>query len=718
MALRQPAFPAVRAGQRAPRHGGCRGGRLGQLGAPRFGEPEDGIPCAPDRAHGSRCAGRLRLFHPHRRALRAARAAQARRGYPPAPAGLVSPSSRRAIRSPLTARSAASERGARGRRRFHPGARRSLRSRARRDSPCASGPSTRPRRLVPDRSQVDRFARFLAKFGVNMVRLHGPCGRRMTRRRSTSSSSIGLHASSPALGRTRASTSSCRRTSPSGFNTLAGPGFEGYDHDQQPFGLSFFNQKPSAPPEALVAGRPDVAESVHGRARSRKTRRWRSSRSSTRTASSSGRSRRTERSGAADGDAREALRRVAPQAGRQAASPQDVRRGWGGAPPLVRGDDRRRGRAGFVPLFDSSPTGATRARATRLASSTEVQRGYFDEMFRFLKKDLGFEGSVTGSNWITADARRLGPLDKWSNAGCDFMDRHGYYAGRTRGGSDVTRSLTGIRYNDALAAAFRDRQARRAVLRACPSWTSPTTASPRHHRDQLAAAESLSHRHAALAAAYGASAGLRRLLLLRGERAGVGQRSSRSSRSRIPAAHGSVPGGRARLPPGARQDGGRRRAPRGLDLPSLPTLEGVPIAAPQNLDAAPGPRRHAARALRRRSGDRRIDPLAFLTGRVEVNVTARTPGVSQMTELSPFIDSRRQDGAQARRASCCGAGARGLATIDAPAAQGAVGLLAQAGALALGDVTIASRNEYGAVLLVSLDGRAARAVPARCSCRS
>jgi hypothetical protein len=42
-------------------------------------------------------------------------------------------------------------------------------------------------------------------------------------------------------------------------------------------------------------------------------------------------------------------------------------------------------------------------------------------------------------------------------------------------------------------------------------------------------------------------------------------------------------------------------------------------------------------------------------------------------------------------------------TIDAPAAQGATGFLAEAGTIALGDLSIASPLPYGAVLVVALD---------------
>ena len=101
--------------------------------------------------------------------------------------------------------------------------------------------------------------------------------------------------------------------------------------------------------------------------------------------------------------------------------------------PQIRGDAPAAGRVGLMPIGDLTGNNP-RARDTG-AFLAEVQRRYYDQMYGYLKKELGFRGSITGSNWITADGRILGPLDKWSNAGCDFMDRHGYFGGPHEGQS-------------------------------------------------------------------------------------------------------------------------------------------------------------------------------------------------------------------------------------------------------------------------------------------
>jgi len=49
----------------------------------------------------------------------------------------------------------------------------------------------------------------------------------------------------------------------------------------------------------------------------------------------------------------------------------------------------------------------------------------------------------------------LGPLDKWSNAGCDFLDRHGYYGGPHQGERASYALSPGDRYDDASALLFQ-----------------------------------------------------------------------------------------------------------------------------------------------------------------------------------------------------------------------------------------------------------------------
>ncbi len=69
----------------------------------------------------------------------------------------------------------------------------------------------------------------------------------------------------------------------------------------------------------------------------------------------------------------------------------------------------------------------------------------------FTKEELGFKGLIVCSNWITADERILGPLDKWTNTVGDIMDRHGYFSGRHKGETSGWSISRGDQYEDRCA---------------------------------------------------------------------------------------------------------------------------------------------------------------------------------------------------------------------------------------------------------------------------
>ena len=365
----------------------------------------------------------------------------------------------------------------------------------------------------------------------------------------------------------------------------------------------------------------------------------------------------------------------------------------------VPGDDAAGGRAGFLPLAEMLARRDGRARDTA-EFLTGLQRRYYDQMYGFLKNDLGFRGSVTGSNWITADGRVFGPLDKWSNAGCDFMDRHGYYSGPHEGESAGWAISVGDRYNDASALLFETGdQGQRSfnlpimdlAYNGKPStiselnWTPPNRA-----RADLPV----------VAAAYGALQGSDGFFFFQAREIDWAQALGKFSIS-DPAARGQFPATALIFRQGLVKRAGvaREIAPR---LSDLYQLKGIPISAPQNLDAF---RKHdvpPGQAIEiPQPGS--IDPLAFLVGRVEVNVT-EAGGSAQAVDLSRFIDRDRKIVRSITGELMWDYG-RGLVTIDAPAAQGATGFLARAGQLSFADVTIASSVDYGSILLVAMDGQ-------------
>ncbi|MEA2699921.1 MAG: hypothetical protein QOI66_4192, partial [Myxococcales bacterium] len=374
---------------------------------------------------------------------------------------------------------------------------------------------------------------------------------------------------------------------------------------------------------------------------------------------------------------------------------------WGGG--ALRGDDAPGGRAGLMPPGDVVSRRDARARDTA-EFLTELQRHYYDDTYRYLKAELGFKGSVTGSNWITADARVLGPLDKWSNAGCDFIDRHGYFGGPHEGATASYQISAGDTYDDALALRFETGRPGKLsfalplmdlAYQGKPSVISELGwPAPNRYRTDLPV----------LAAAYGALQGSDAIFFFAMEGSSWSDHLANFTIA-DPALVGLFPAAALLYRRGLVKTA-EPVVHLEADLAGLQALKGLPIAAPHNLDQL---RMEGAMPRGRGAGGMNsdgIDPLAFLAGRVEVNIT-RGGGVSKTADLSALID-RRGRLVRSATGELAWDWGRGLATVDAPQAQGATGLLGQTKAIALRDVTIMSGNDYGSVLLVALDGQPLR----------
>ena len=553
--------------------------------------------------------------------------------------------------------------------------------------------------LAHDRTTLDRFARRLAKVGVNMVRLHGPLWREGDITQIDEAKLSGLHRLVAAL-----KAQGIYLTLSSYFPLWMQPkglaGFEGYDGKSNPFAIPFFNrrfqeiqkgwwkaalarrnpdtglalaQDPTlafveilnedslffwtfAPYEKVPAPQMEIVEKLFGG--------WLAKRY---------------------GGIHQALSK------------------WGGG--RIKGDAPAAGRVGFMPLGDMRERRDPRAQDTARFLA-ELQRVYFEQMVRYLKADLGFKGSVSCSNWITADARVFGPLDKWSNATCDFMDRHGYFGGPHTGTDASWRLSKGDRYNDAAAVRFETGKTGQSGKEPAFSFDvpimdmayngKPSTNSeinwvpPNRYRADLPA----------VAAAYGALQGTDALYFFATGDIAWSQRLEKFTIS-DPVVMGQFPAAALIFRKGLVRTGDVA-VHLETKLPDLFALKGIPMAAPDNLDDLRKQDVPAGKTGGRPEPES-IDPLAFLVGRVEVNVT-EAGGISKSANLSTRID-RAAKTVRSQTGELTWQYGRGLVTIDAPAAKGAVGFLAQTGPTVLGDVTVESRMEYGAVLLVSMDER-------------
>lgn len=369
---------------------------------------------------------------------------------------------------------------------------------------------------------------------------------------------------------------------------------------------------------------------------------------------------------------------------------------WGEAAPSARVASDR------VALLSAGEI-AARPEARRAQDTaaflTDVQYRFFDGNTRYLKEELGYRGLVIASNWITADARRLGPLDKFTNTVGDVMDRHGYFNGMHEGERASFSLSAGDRYQD-----------RSALLLNQPQWDEarelrlPIMDLHYNHKPSTISEVnwSMPNRFRAdfpvMAAAYGSLQETDGFFFFATNRlewdSSLGKFSIAS-----PVIMGQFPATALMYRKGMVQSGD---AVVNLErqLADLLALKGAPIAAPQNLDelrAADVPGQQPSST----DASESIDPLAFFVG--QVNLTLDAPrNQTDMKDLKPFHDRDRQ-----RIRSSSGELAwdydDGLVTIDAPQVKGATGFLHRAGALRLGPLSLNNTVDYGSILLVALD---------------
>ena len=366
---------------------------------------------------------------------------------------------------------------------------------------------------------------------------------------------------------------------------------------------------------------------------------------------------------------------------------------WGG--DKKRGDEPAAGRAGFRPLWEMANVKDARSRDT-VAFLTESQRKFYDGTMAFLRSDLKYRGLVYGSNWMTADARVLGPLDKWTNAGADFMDRHGYFDQGHEGEGSSYSIRKGHTFSDSSALTFPGNNFSLPIFdirydNKPSTITEINWTTPNRWRADLPL----------ISAAYGLLQGSDALFFF-ASAAPSWETSNGKFALRTPVIAGQYPA-TAFLYRMGLVKAGPVAVEANLSLRKLLNLEGAPVTAPQNLDqlrAADVPGQ--PKKVEPLGG---IDPLTFLVGKVAVNFTQDEKPSSTMN-LGRYIDRSTKIVKSATGELSWDYG-RGLVTVNAPMAQGLTGFLNKS-KLSTADVEADVPLEYGSIVIVSLDGKPIR----------
>jgi len=370
---------------------------------------------------------------------------------------------------------------------------------------------------------------------------------------------------------------------------------------------------------------------------------------------------------------------------------------WQG--PTLKRDTPAEGRMAFRPLWNMTHE-KTQRDSDSVAFLYEVQEGFYKDAYRFLR-GLGFRGLIQASNWTTASPEVLGPIEKWSYMTGDFVDRHGYFECGLKGENAAWSMRPGHTYRDRSALRFEALEEGKPKVfvnpvmdpqyGGKPSIISETTFTrPNRFRSEAplyyAAYGALQDSDAIVHFAFdGAQWQVKPRFWMQpwtlGSPAMMGQ---------FPAAASIYRRGLVKT--------GDIVARVNLNTEDLLRLKGTPLPQDASLDELRLRDLPAGGAI---PAGERFDPLLHYVGRAQVEFSDRAAN-AECSDLSRWIDHGQRVVRSTTGELKLDYGL-GLLVMDAPMAQGACGALRAAGKLALGDVEVQSEMELGAVVAVALD---------------
>jgi hypothetical protein len=372
----------------------------------------------------------------------------------------------------------------------------------------------------------------------------------------------------------------------------------------------------------------------------------------------------------------------------------------------VDGDEFSKGKVGLMQTWHMTrPQEGAAAKRMRdqVRFLAETQRDFYAEMARYFREDLGCKQLVNASNWQTADMEKLNDIERWTYAATDVQAVNKYYGGGPHTGpnagwridpGDFFEGRSALKNPTALPTNLKQVVGHPLLItESC--WVYPL-AFESEAPFLVAAYSSLTGG----GPYYWFSADTPGYCLdpffpyqtLEGGQKGVFKWSLH-------------PGTQTQFPAAALMyRKGYIRASKAIVHEERPLDDlwdrRTPILAEgRSFD----PNRHTkfAEGI---DGKTAVDPLAFLVGRVEVKYGGDRAR-STASDLGKYIDPAKST-VQSATGEVTLNYKVGICTLDAPKAQGASGFFADAGKVVrLSDTVIRSENDYVTVLLVPLDDR-------------
>jgi hypothetical protein len=368
------------------------------------------------------------------------------------------------------------------------------------------------------------------------------------------------------------------------------------------------------------------------------------------------------------------------------------------------GDDWGQGKVGLMNVYQMTQPqsgGAAKRLRDEVRFYAETQRDFYADIARFYRTELGCKQLMNASNWITADPEKLNDLERWTYTATDIQAVNKYYNGGPHlGPNNGWRIDPGDRY--ALQSALTNPSAVPTNLKQGVGYPmlvpESTWVSPLEYQAEapllMAAYQSLTgagpyYWFSADSSGFDTDPYFPYHTFPDGQKGILKFRLPPAIQTGFPAA--ALMYRRGDVKPGATVVHEERPLNDLWERRSPILSEGATF----------DPNRNATPFAEGSTATTAADPLAFLVGRVEVQYGG-DPAKNRVTNLAPYINPLKKIVTSSTGEIRLNYG-QGVCTVNTPRAQGATGFLSQAGELRLTDLTLRSKNEYASVVAVALD---------------
>lgn len=386
---------------------------------------------------------------------------------------------------------------------------------------------------------------------------------------------------------------------------------------------------------------------------------------------------------------------------------EQARTAWGrDRSPNVRTPDHpEEGRMGLYGI--GHLTGADWARNQRVEARASDQlrwmvestREFYENITRRIREETGLVSLMTGSNWKTADARVLAGLDRWTYTATDAVLRNAYFS------PEFTREGNPRFFAVDVGDTFRAESSLKSPATPGPLMTPHITGHPfMVTENNWTRPSPYRAEWPFLIATYASMMGVDGWNFFALDSA-EWQHSMAVWDLNNPTVLGQFPATALMF---RRGDVSTPETPAVNEVVSMRDayrFQGTALFCGGGRDVLwvdrIGDREGAAA-----SGEAGVDPRAFFVGPVRQSFVDG-PGRIDSVNLAEFIDDATQV-VRSLHNELRWDFANGVVMVNTPRAQGASGFLRAAGRMEFADVILESDNEYGTLLAVSLDGEPLR----------